>query len=338
MKPKLLIVELWYLGDLVIGTAFLRAAAQQFDVTLLAKPYALDLQPRLWPGVKIYPFNAPWTSFKKKYHFWRWPLPEMLRLRRLLAAEKFDIGLSARRAGLGGDPRDHFLLKVVGARERIGFPYLGSGSFLTRSLPRPDPESHRYESWRVAAAALGIELPPHDQLPASPAKPEKTILMHTGARLPVRVWPLENWRRLAAHFRQKNYTVQIACDSDQENWWKQNGETGARTPATVAELVALIDRAGVLFGNDSGPGHIAALCGVPTFTIFGPQLPEWFAPLHPNAEWIEGQACPYKPCSDYCRFPKPFCIQDIPEAEVFRRTEEFVRKNFSRNGAAGSQG
>jgi len=30
-----------------------------------------------------------------------------------------------------------------------------------------------------------------------------------------------------------------------------------------------------------------------------------FAPRHPVAEWIEGKACPYKLCSDYCRFPTP---------------------------------
>ena len=46
MKPKLLIVELWGLGDLVIATPLLRTAAQRFDITLLAKPYALDLQRR----------------------------------------------------------------------------------------------------------------------------------------------------------------------------------------------------------------------------------------------------------------------------------------------------
>jgi ADP-heptose:LPS heptosyltransferase len=62
LKPKLLIIELWGLGDLVLATPFLRAAAERFDVTLLAKPFALDLQPRLWPGVKVAPFTAPWTA------------------------------------------------------------------------------------------------------------------------------------------------------------------------------------------------------------------------------------------------------------------------------------
>lgn len=121
MKPKLLIIELWQLGDLVVATPFLRAAAEKFDVTMLAKPYAVELQPRLWPGIKILPFNAPWTAFRKKYHFWRWPFLEMFRLCRALTAEKFDIALSPRRVRLGGDPRDLLLLKLSAQRNALAF-------------------------------------------------------------------------------------------------------------------------------------------------------------------------------------------------------------------------
>ena len=75
-KPKLLVVELWGLGDLVIATPFLQAASRKFAVTLLAKPYALDLQPRLWPDVQVVPFVAPWPAFRHKYRPLRWPWPE----------------------------------------------------------------------------------------------------------------------------------------------------------------------------------------------------------------------------------------------------------------------
>jgi ADP-heptose:LPS heptosyltransferase len=322
LKPKLFIIELWGLGDLVIATPFLRVAAEQYEVTLLAKPYALDLQPRFWPGVKIIPFIAPWTAFRNKYHVWRWPLPEMLRLLRSLSAEHFQFGFSAR-----WDPRDHLLLKIAGVKERLGFPRIGSGAFLTRSLMRPAPDAHRYESWRIAGKALGLDLPARECLVPPPApKREKTILLHTGARLPARVWPLENWRSLALHLRQKNYPVRIICDPHQENWWKEKGESDVACPRTVTALLSLIDRAGAMIGNCSGPGHLAAACGVPTCTIFGPSLIEWFAPLHPQAECIPGRPCPYKPCSDYCHFPKAFCIQDLPEDVVWPRVEQFVHK------------
>jgi len=155
LKPKLLIVELWGLGDLAIATPFLRAAAGKFEVTLLAKPFARELQPRLWPEIHVETFTAPWTAFKNKYHLWRWPFLGMGRVCRRLAEARFDFGLTAR-----WDPRDHLLLKTFGAQNRLGFPRLGSGIFLTRPLARPHPEAHRYDSWRILAGALEVELPP----------------------------------------------------------------------------------------------------------------------------------------------------------------------------------
>jgi ADP-heptose:LPS heptosyltransferase len=319
VKPKLLIVELWGLGDLAIATPFLRAAAGKFAVTLLAKPYARELQPRLWPEVQVETFTVPWTAFKHKYHVWRWPVWGMGRLRRRLAAAEFDSGLSAR-----WDPRDHLLLKLFGVRQRLGFPRLGSGIFLTRPLQRPHPEAHRYESWRVIARELELDLPPREKLVIPGSRDGDKILIHTGAGQPIRVWPLIHYRRLAAHLRQKKFQVQIACDPDQHDWWQRAGETDVATPGSVTDLMELIDHSGVFIGNDSGPGHLAAMCGVPTFTLFGPQLPEWFAPLHPASAWMEGKACPYKPCSDYCRFSTPFCLWNLGEAEVFARVEKFL--------------
>ncbi len=319
VKHKLLIVELWGLGDLVIATAFLRAAAERFDVTLLAKPFALDLRPRLWPEVKVVTFLAPWTTFTNKYHLWRWPWLEMVRLRRRLAAEHFDYGLSAR-----WDPRDHLLLKLFGARNRLGFPRVGSQLFLTQPVARAKPEEHRCESWRVIGRALDVSLPPREKILQPAPRGGRTMLIHSGAGQPVRVWPLEQYRQLAARLREKAFSVQVACDPDQRAWWLQTGEAEVATPTTVTELVALIDRAGAFVGNDSGPGHLAAFCGVPTFTLFGPQLPEWFLPLHPAAEWIEGKACPYKPCSDYCRFATPRCLWNVNEEEVWAQVERFA--------------
>lgn len=320
MKPKLLVVELWGLGDLIIATPFLQAASEKYDVTVLAKPYAKDLQTRFWSAVKVVPFVAPWTAFQHKYRLLVWQWREMFRLRKQLARESFDFGMSAR-----WDPRDHLLLTLARAKRRLGFPRMGSALFLSQPLARPEPDAHRYENWRIMARALGFELPPREQLllPQRSGR-QGEILVHTGAGQPVRVWPLERYRSLVARLRQKQFEVQVACDPDQRNWWLAAGEKNIATPNTVAELFVLVDRAGAFIGNDSGPGHLAAFCGVPTLTLFGPQLPEWFAPLHQASEWLEGKACPYKPCSDYCRFPVPYCMIDSGEEEVWSRAQAFA--------------
>jgi len=326
VKPKLLIVELWGLGDLVIATPLIRAAAEKFEVTLLAKPFAQEMRPRLWPSVAVVPFTAPWTAFAfhAKYNLGLWPWRKMVQLRRELQAKEFDCAVSAR-----WDPRDHFLLKTVGARERFGFPRLKSGHYLTHELKRPDPLAHRNEYWREAGRALGLQLPAREDIVPPARAPSSSVLIHSGARLPARVWPLENYQRLAARLRGKNFTVQIACDPDQLGWWQKQGEPAA-CPRNVGELIALVDRAGIFIGNCSGPGHLAAICGVPTFTVYGPSLHEWWAPMHPAAEIFEGRACPYKPCADYCRYATPFCLWQVPVDEVWPRVEEFAAKHLQK--------
>ena len=322
VKPKLLVLELWGLGDLVLATPFLRAAAEKFSVTLLAKPYALELRPRLWPAVTVIPFNAPWTAFRGKYHLWRWPCNEGWRLLHQLRAEKFDYAVSGR-----WDPRDHLLMKFSGATARLGFPRLNSGRYLTQPLARPDPLAHRTEFWRVAGDALRLVVPRREEILPPPRTASTVVFIHTGARLPARVWPLENFRQIATRLRQKKITVQIAWDPDQLAWWEERGESVA-CPQNVTELSAQLDRAGIFIGNCSGPGHLAAICGVPTFTLYGPSLHEWFAPLHPAAEVFEGRPCPYKPCSDYCRFEKPFCLGDVTANEVWPHVEQFASRHL----------
>ena len=325
MKPKLLVVELWQLGDLVIATPFLNAASQKYDVTLLAKPYAADLQRRLWSGVRVVPFIAPWTafSFSDKYQLLAWPWRRIFQLHRELGSQSFDFGLSAR-----WDPRDHLLLRIAGVKNRMGFPRIGSQTLLTRPLARPEPQAHRYDYWRVVGQALGLNLPPREELTLPHSHPEGGVLVHTGARQAVRVWPLGRYRQIVSRLRQAGYQVKVACDPDQKDWWTQTGETNLAAPRTVSELLAIIDEAGAFIGNDSGPGNIAAFCGVPTFTLFGPQLPEWWAPLHPASEWLPGKACPYKPCSDYCRFPAPICMTNQQVDEVWEAVSAFLRRNL----------
>ncbi len=255
----------------------------------------------------------------------------MISVWRKLYRERFDVALSARLAGGGGgggDPRDHLLLWLTGAKTRLGFPRMGSQAFLTHSLASPDPEQHRYENWRVIAQALNLDLAARNKLSQLPRSKGRVIFVHTGAGQPVRVWPLERYHNLVQRLRGQNYPVQVACNPEQRNWWLEHGENEIATPRTITELLAQMADAAVFIGNDSGPGHLAAFSGIPTFTFFGPQVPEWFVPLHPEAEWVEGKPCPYRPCSDYCRFPSPLCLLDVSEAEVWPQLERFVTRHL----------
>jgi len=289
---------LWGLGDLALAVPFLRAAGKSMRVTLVAKPHAAPILARFAPGVELLPFDAPWTAFRGKYRLYRWPWGKIAGLQRALRARRFDFAVSAR-----PDPRDHLLLRLSGARRTLGFPRRGSGILLDQALARP-ANPHRAEHWALLASALGLAIEP-----MQPARRGgRRVVLHAGAGQPARLWPRDRFETLAGELARAGWQPEILDDSF----------TG------IDRLLEKLDSADRFIGNDSGPGHLAALLGVPTFTIFGPQLPELFAPRHPEASWIEGAPCAYKPCSDYCRFPEPRCITSIGAQAAWKRVSAWI--------------
>jgi ADP-heptose:LPS heptosyltransferase len=277
---------------------FLRAAAEHAEVTLLAKPHAAPLLARFAPTIEHLPFTAPWTAFRGKYRLHRWPWAELRKTVRELRRRGFQVGVSARR-----DPRDHFFLWSGGIQRRLGFPRGLSRALLTDTLTLP-ARTHRAEHWRSLAAALGWQIP----APVTAPRTGRHIVIHTGAAQRARTWPAERFAALAGLLRSAGWQVTLLD----------------RTDGPLDELLAQLANADRFIGNDSGPGHLAALLGVPTFTIFGPQLPELFAPQHPNAAWIEGAACVYKPCFDSCRFAEPHCILENSVDAVWARVHAWL--------------
>jgi len=295
---RLLVLELWGLGDLALAIPFLRQAALHTQVTLLAKPQAAPVLARFAPTVEHVPLTAPWSAFHGKYRLHTWPWRSFARTLRALRDYRFDCGVSAR-----PDPRDHLLLRLTGTPRRLGFPRRGMIGLLTESLAVPQ-KPHRAEHWRALAAVLGWPLRP---IPTR-ARSGRRIILHTGAAQPVRRWPAGRFAELADRLRASGWEV-ITLDD------------------TLTDLDHLLDTlatADRFIGNDSGPGHLAAVLGVPTFTIFGPQLPELFAPEHRGAAWLEGAPCPYKPCSDRCRFAEPTCILALSVETVWSRVATWL--------------
>ena len=319
-KPKLLILELWGLGDLAIASRLIEKASQAYDVTVLAKPYAQDLQKKLWPEARVISFVAPWTAFKGKYKLHQWPWRNLLRLSSQLRREKFDVAVSGR-----WDPRDHAWMRVSRARKCLGFPRSGSQHFLHQTLPLHDKKTHRYDQWKLVGEALGLDIP--DWKPASGAsKPPRlirTAVVHTGAAQPVRVWPLDRYEQLITFLEKKGLSIRLICDRDQASFWMDKGRH-PEIPSSVTELIESLESGEVFIGNDSGPGHLAAALDLPTLTIFGPQLTEWFRPAHPQGMVVEGKHCDYKPCFDSCRFDTPHCMNGVSFEEVQMAASAFL--------------
>lgn len=122
----------------------------------------------------------------------------------------------------------------------------------------------------------------------------KTAVLHPGSGSPAKNWPADRFlglgRRLVAEGRAVRF---VLGEVEAERWDAEATASFAavgevRRPATLLELLACCAGAGCFVGNDSGPGHLAAIVGVPTVSLFGPTNAAQWRPLGPRVRVISG--------------------------------------------------
>ncbi len=333
-KPKLLVLELWGLGDLTFATAFLRLAVERYDVTLVGKPHAQPLLALTFPDVKFIAYDAPWTAFRGKYQLWKWRWGELGRLVARLRRERFAAAVSVRK-----DPRDHLLMRLVGARTRAGFPAKGSGLLLNRRVRQQQAKQHKVEDWRQLATALDLpsaaESAPMlasaayrtervDALLAGLTKP--LLVLHPGARIAVRRWPEPYFASLLPRLRAE-FDFHLALVPDPDGYGAGLAPLCDQVlpQLSIGELVYLLGRTNLLLCNDSGPGHLAAACGRPVIVMFGPTDPDWFRPYGGIHRVVLRDICAWRPCFDYCKFPEPYCMTKLLPDDAWPEIREHIR-------------
>jgi heptosyltransferase-2 len=329
-KPKLLICELWGIGDLTLATALIDKSRLQYEVHLLAKPHARELLAPTYADVVFHNYTAPWTAHYRKYHLWNWRWAELIKIIAELRRERFAAAVSVR-----ADPRDHFLMWLSGARIRIGFPIKGSGFFLHKKLHEPAQKWHRVESYREIGKQLGIAgvAEAHPRIDGAKYRSQRIedilntlvkpiVTVHLGAGQPVRRWPEEYWKQILEQMRQE-FDFQLVLVADQGGFGESLRAISDLfiDKLNVSELVNLLARSKVVLCHDSGPMHVAAACGVPTIALFGPGETRWFRPWGDKHQIVIRDICPYRPCFDFCRFSENYCLTRLVPADAWPEIE-----------------
>ena len=120
------------------------------------------------------------------------------------------------------------------------------------------------------------------------------IVLHPGSGSLAKNWPIEHFIELARRLRAINRPVRILIgeverdrmDGGQRARLAELGEV--REPRDYVELHAALIDAAVYVGNDSGPTHLAAMCGVPTVALFVSTNPRVWSPVGPHVTVLEG--------------------------------------------------
>jgi ADP-heptose:LPS heptosyltransferase len=196
---------------------------------------------------------------------------------------------------------------LAAARARLGafdacIAYTGRAEFLRaigRLVPRvvscpPVPaHGHAADFYAQPVRELGAHpptLPP--DLEATDAErdaaeafitgrlPPGFVALHPGSGSPAKNWPSERFAALAADLGSEPFLlVEGPADGRAaEDLASLPGATRARRLGPRL-LGALLSRAGLFVGNDSGVSHLAAAWGAPTLALFGPTDPSVWCPV-----------------------------------------------------------
>lgn len=118
--------------------------------------------------------------------------------------------------------------------------------------------------------------------------PRGEVVIHPGSSSLAKCWPTQRFMVLAQRFRRSGLPVRVVLGAmELERWPSAEIQQFARVadvhqPTSLVELWQLLSSATLFLGNDSGPGHLAGIIGVPTFCLFGPTDPAVWKPLGPR--------------------------------------------------------
>lgn len=275
-----------------------------------------------------------------------------LALIRTLRRRRFDLAID-----FHGGPRASLITWLSGAPERVGYDVTGRTWMYTKVVHRPRSlrARHSVENQWDLLRALGIDPPDRVRYPVTMAidvtaageverrlrdagvpSDARLIVVHVSAGNPFRRWPIASFAAVAATLaRDSSRHRVIVTSGPSEQHASAEAIDAARTVLgaelahrvvkcgefSLTELRALVERAALYIGGDSGPMHIASASRVPMVSLYGPTLPArsapWRSPTWP-AEAVEVIALPCRPCDQRVCVPGDFrCLTGItPEVVV----------------------
>jgi ADP-heptose:LPS heptosyltransferase len=216
-----------------------------------------------------------------------------------------------------GNSRTAFLALASRARLTAGYDLRGRRFAYRRRVPRtlsPAPGRREYAAathLRLAVAAGGVAdgletrvaIPPGGAaraaalLGAAAGSPHRaTVGLVAAGTWATKTWPRSHAAMLARRLLEAGYRVLLLSGPGEaalaESIVALAPGVATLPPCDVGTLAAVIAGLGAVVGTDSGPRHLAAALGVPSFAWFGPTHPDtWSPPGEMHGAWWTDLPC-----------------------------------------------
>jgi ADP-heptose:LPS heptosyltransferase len=160
------------------------------------------------------------------------------------------------------------------------------------------------------------------------------VVIHPAAAFDTKQWAADNFARVADELAAQGLAV-IAISAPNERPVVDELMKAAAveifplTNLRLPEVTALLSRARLFVGNDSGVAHMAAAVETPAVVVFGSSnTAHWQPWARAAAEFVlEEMDC--QPCHGYfCeKFAQPECIKRVPVTRVMAAVERVLRES-----------
>ncbi len=255
---------------------------------------------------------------------------------------RFDVALQVH--GSGG--QSNAVVAGLGAARWGGFVPDAADEVPGLRMAWPDglPEPRRYLSLLhhlgVEANDARLEFPcteadrhaAEDLLREHGLDPGRLVLMHVGARLASRRWPLSRYAEVAARLGGLGWQVALTGTTAEREMTAQLRHMAGVALAdlcgetSLGSLAALVGRCRLLVCNDTGISHVAAAVGAPSVVIAcGSDAGRW-APLDRERHIVLAADAPCRPCAyESCPIGHP-CALAVTAPQVLEQAERQLRR------------
>lgn len=340
---RIAVLRALHLGDLLLlipALRALRAAFPRARIDFIGLPWARELLARFgytddflefpgWPGIPEVPVEADRLA------------AFLVRVRQ----RRYDLALQFH----GNGAVSNGFLAALGARLTVGY-YPADGHGLRPDLGQPYPEDLpevlrclnllTLLGVRPRGAALEFPLHPADRAEAAarlgpadqPGRP--LVVIHPGARPPARRWPAERFAALARRLRADGLTVVVVGGpGDRETLAAVRAHLDPAVPViadlSLGGLAALLARATLFIGNDSGPAHLAVAVDTPSLRLFGPADPRRWAPLDQTRHRLLHRPVACSPCQHWTCPLDHRCLRQWTVPAVHQAARELLAATAS---------
>ena len=191
----------------------------------------------------------------------------------------------------------------------------------------------------LQAFCLGAGLPDLDEAPVlhlpeearrsvdSLGLPARFACIHALSNDPARNWTPQGWKRLAEDLIRETGLQVVEVGKDSVLVGTDVPYTDLCGRISLTSSIAVVEKATLFIGIDSGPAHFANAAGISRIALLGRFLGyERYLPYSGGASWLSNL--------EAIQWPTP--PADIPVEEVMRRVDSLLEKGFPRHGASAS--